>query len=429
MVLVDDEVAGAQVREALQCAAGRCGARAGALAKDLRVGQQHEPEVAPDEAAPRGRDGEVELGLVREPVALLEDLRLDPPQQVGSAQRLAAVREGDDHPVPGADEAGQLVLGLRQPARRDRRALGLEGVRLPARERLELRAALERLFGAVFGPDLAHLLGLPDEIRRPLERRDEVVRDMPRGQSLGLVRKRRLDQVEPPLGGRVDDRALDLVQRALREGRERAHRLDLVAEELDSQRLAPGRREDVDQAAANGEVAALLGAVDPLVPGQRQQLGKRLEPGRLAGREPDRRRPRLGRRQRLRDRGGRGTDEPAGSEHLERPRALADEMRRRLEPGAPVHAAAREQRDAFLAEEPARSLGRVPGVGVLGQQHDERAAQLLVQRRQQQRQRRLGDARGRRQRVRERGQALVAEQLLDERMEHGPGGFAQVQDE
>jgi hypothetical protein len=54
---------------------------------------------------------------------------------------------------------------------------------------------------------------------------------------------------------------------------------------------------------------------------------------------------------------------------------------------------------------------------------------MLVQRRQQQRQRGLGDARGRRQRVRERGQALVAEQLLDERMKHGPGGFAQVQDE
>jgi hypothetical protein len=54
---------------------------------------------------------------------------------------------------------------------------------------------------------------------------------------------------------------------------------------------------------------------------------------------------------------------------------------------------------------------------------------MLVQRRQQQRQRRLGDPRRRRERVRERGQALVAEQLLDERVEHGPGGFAQVQDE
>ena len=224
---------------------------------------------------------------------------------------------------------------------------------------------------AVLGPDLAHLLGLPDEIRRPVERRDEVVRDRHR---LVVLAQRRLLQVEPPLGGRVDDRALDLVQRALGERREGAHGLDLVAEELDSQRLAAGRREDVDQPAADGEVAALLDAVDPLVAGERQQLGERLEPGRLAGREPDRRRPGLGRRQRLRDRGRRGADEPARREHVERPRALADEMRRRLEPGAPVHAAARQQRDALLAEEPARSLGRVAGVGVLGQQHDERAA-------------------------------------------------------
>jgi hypothetical protein len=132
------------------------------------------------------------------------------------------------------------------------------------------------------------------------------------------------------------------VQRALREGRERPHGLDLVAEELDSQRLAPGRRKDVDQAAANGEVAAFLSAVDPLVAGQREQLGERVEPGRLAGREQDRRRPRFGRRQRLRDRSGGGADEAAGREHVECPRALTDEVRRRLETRAPAHAATRQ---------------------------------------------------------------------------------------
>ena len=212
------------------------------------------------------------------------------------------------------------------------------------------------------------------------------------------------------------------MQRALGERRERADRLDLVAEELDAERLAAGRREDVDEAAAHGELAALLDAVDPLVAGERELLGERVEPGRVAGRERDRLGPSLGRRHRLGERRGRGADEPSGGEDVERPRALADEMRRRLEPRAPVHAAAREQRDPLLAEEPARALGRVASIGVLGQQHDERAAQLLVQRGQQQRQRRLGDPRGRRQRIREGGQALVAEQLLDERVQHGPGG-------
>ena len=426
VVLVDDEVAGAQVGEALQRAAGRSGTRAGALAEDLRVRQQHEPEVAPDEAAPSRRDGEVELRLVGERVAGLEDLRLDPAQQVGRAQRLAAVREGDHDSVPGADEAGELVLGLREPARRDRRTLRLERVRLAARERLELGAALERELDAVLGPDLPYLLRLPDEVRRPVERRHEVVWDR---HGLALLAQRRLLQVEAALGRRIDVRALDLVQRALRERRERAHRLDLVAEELDSQRLAAGRREEVDQAAADREVAALLDAVDPFVAGERKLLGQRLEPRLLAGREPDRGGPRLGRRQRLGDRGRRRADEPARREHVEGTRPLADEMRRRLEPRAPANAAARQQRDPLLAEEPARPLGRVAGVGVLGQQHDERAAQLLVQRRQQQRQRGLGDPRGRGQGIRERGQALIVEELLDERVEHGTGGFAQVQDE
>ena len=64
VVLVDDEVAGAQVGEALQRAPRRrCRARR-ALAEDLRVGEQDEAEIAPDEAAPRGRDGEEELRLV-----------------------------------------------------------------------------------------------------------------------------------------------------------------------------------------------------------------------------------------------------------------------------------------------------------------------------------------------------------------------------
>ena len=88
-------------------------------------------------------------------------------------------------------------------------------------------------------------------------------------------------------------------------------------------------------------MAAFLDAVDPLVAGQREQLGERVQPGRLAGREHDRRRPGVGRRQRLGERGGGGADEPARREHVERPRPLADEMRRRLEPGAPAHAAAR----------------------------------------------------------------------------------------
>ena len=74
------------------------------------------------------------------------------------------------------------------------------------------------------------------------------------------------------------------MERALREGRERAHRLDLVAEELDPERLAAGRREDVDDAAPHCELAAVVHPLHPLVPSKRKRLRQpfdaQLEPGR-----------------------------------------------------------------------------------------------------------------------------------------------------
>ena len=75
VVLVDDEVAAAEVGERRQRAAEPpVGARR-TLAEDLRVRQQHEPELAPDEAAAGGRDGEEELRLLREVLAGVEDAR------------------------------------------------------------------------------------------------------------------------------------------------------------------------------------------------------------------------------------------------------------------------------------------------------------------------------------------------------------------
>ena len=173
VVLVDDVVAGAQVGERLERAAQRARRARRALAEDLRVGEQDEAEVAPDEAAPRGRDGEDELRLLRERLALLEHARVDAAQQVLRAQRLAAVRERDDDAVAGADEAGQLLLGLREPARRDRRLLRLERERLRRRERVELGRAVEVevVAAELLVPDGAHLVRLPDEVGRAVERR------------------------------------------------------------------------------------------------------------------------------------------------------------------------------------------------------------------------------------------------------------------
>ena len=229
-----------------------------------------------------------------------------------------------------------------------------------------------------------------------------------------------LDELAPPLARGIDRRGVDRPQRALRERRERADLLDLVAEELDAERLAPGRREDVDEPAADRELAALLDALDALVARRREVLGERVDPGLVADAHRQRRRPRVARRQAFGDRSGRRADEPSLLEHLERTGALADEVRRRLETAAPVDAARREQRDAVVAGEPGRRLGCVARVGVLGQHDDQAAIELLVQRREQQRQGRLGDARTRRQRSGELLQALLRTEALDERVEYRP---------
>src|SRR5207244_1094303 len=55
MVLVHDEVAGPEVGERLQCATPDSPLPGRALAENLGVGKEDEPEVAPDEAAARRR--------------------------------------------------------------------------------------------------------------------------------------------------------------------------------------------------------------------------------------------------------------------------------------------------------------------------------------------------------------------------------------
>src|SRR5262245_26799469 len=74
-------------------------------------------------------------------------------------------------------------------------------------------------------------------------------------------------------------------------------------------------------------------------------------------------------------------------------RARAREMRRRLEPAPPTHAARRKQADVLLAEEPARGLGGVARLRVIREDDDERATALEEDRGEEERQERLGDAR------------------------------------
>ena len=77
------------------------------------------------------------------------------------------------------------------------------------------------------------------------------------------------------LGGGRDLDHVGLAERALGEGREPAQRLDLVVEQVDADRALLRRRVDVEQAAADGELAAVLDLVDALVAG-RDEVGRRL---------------------------------------------------------------------------------------------------------------------------------------------------------
>ena len=156
------------------------------------------------------------------------------------------------------------------------------------------------------------------------------------------------------------------MERALREGREDADLLDLVAEELDAQRLSTGGGKDVDDPAAHRELPALLRPLHALVTSERERLREPLDTRLLPDLEPNRRRPVLRRRHPLGHRDRRRADEPAAREHVERARPLPDEMRRRVEPGSPADAPPGQERHALGADEPARGFRRVSRVRVLG---------------------------------------------------------------
>ena len=82
--------------------------------------------------------------------------------------------------------------------------------------------------------------------------------------------------------------ALDRLERALRERREGPHRLDLDVEELDAHRALGGRAEDVEQAAADRELAAVLDLRDALVAHLDERLRALVEVEQLADGERER---------------------------------------------------------------------------------------------------------------------------------------------
>ena len=173
-----------------------------------------------------------------------------------------------------------------------------------------------------------------------VERRAEAVHGQDLGEARGLLalllglHRGQLGElavlgVELGRGSELD--RLGVAERALGEGREPAHRLDLVAEELDPNRPLLGRGEGVEDAAAEGELAALLDLLDAFVAGGDEAAGDQVELDLLADGEPRPRRPQGGVRDRLGERGGAGDDDRVllVAERVEGVDPEADQVRRR----------------------------------------------------------------------------------------------------
>ena len=176
-------------------------------------------------------------------------------------------------------------------------------------------------------------------------------------------------------GGRQLDH-LGLAEAALGEGREPAHRLDLVAEELDPHGAVLGRRVDVEDAAADGELAAFLDLLGAFVAGRDEVLGDGAEVDLVALGDFEAGRAQRGVGDGLGEGDGGGDDDRVGfaRERVEGVDAEADEVRRRGDAGGVAGAARGIEADPARGEEGAQVGGEVAGGAVVGGDQQRRAA-------------------------------------------------------
>ena len=174
-------------------------------------------------------------------------------------------------------------------------------------------------------------------------------------------------------------------------------------------------------------MAALLDPVDSQVTGVGELLDQAADTQLDSGGERRCRRAVGSNGPPLGESGGGGAHEATRVEDVERAEPLADEMRSGLETGDLAHPATWEEGDALAGREPRDTLGSVARLCVLGQEHEERSTELLVEGCEEQRQGRVGDAGTRRERRRIRGEALALAELGDKGRQCGGSG-GQVHD-
>ena len=431
---MDDEVADAQVGEGREPAPGARGRSRPTAVNEPAERDHGEAQVGRDEALAERALREQQrrlLGHVR-----LEEPCVDPVEVVARPLRLATAGERDDHPVARAQLALELRFGLRDAAggRDGRLRAPLPAVRAIVRvARLADAAdAHDRPLGErlgdvdvqVAGVGVVHrrgdvlpvvaqrgrdLLGggeqdrgvVADQLQRraervhgeqlgdvgplPVARTSRSGSDSGYSGTFGVVgvacEFRQLAVLERQLGGRVELDPLRLAERALGEGREPADRLDLVAEQLQPRGPLLGRRKDVEDAAADRELAPLLDLVGVLVAGLDQELGDVAEIDLLAAvkDEPLGPQRRVGHRLGQRH-GGRDHDRGLvaavrrGGQRVERPDPQADQVRWRGEVGLVPGAARGVVAHAARGKVGTEGAGEVAGADVVGRDHERRAA-------------------------------------------------------
>ena len=456
VVLVHDVVARAQVGERAQqpaAAARRTDRRAPAVDQAV-LGDRGQLEPGRDEAVPQGRLLEDEAGLVIGLPAGLDALEV-----VGGALAPAPVGPGDQRRVTGAHELLELRLGLVERAGGEFGGLGAELERLRARDRGQAgRAARVELGEDAVGLDveavrvgvveggadvvpvvaqrrLDVLLGGQDQ-RRLRGQQLEQVAEVVDGQQLGdvgprvrLLERRDLGQLAV-LGGELrrgrDLDAVGIAERPLREGREPAQGLDLVVEQVDADRALLRRRIDVQQAAADRELPAVLDLVDALVAGRDEIRRRLVEVEQLAGPQREAVRPQRGVGDLLAQRDGAHHDyggfgsRTALEDRVERRDPEADQVGGRAQMRLVGDAAARVEADGPGAQPGAQVGGEVARRAVVAGDHDGGPPRVaLGQRRDHVRPQRLRHERARVRR-RQRFGVGVQIELGEERSEaHG----------
>ena len=145
VVVVHHVVARPQVAERDQRPPAADAAARRPAPEQLRGRDHRQPQPWDDDAVSQAGDGRrrrpASCGTL---AAGRRSLDVDPGQRHPHPRRLADVREADQHPIAGADQRPQLVLGLGDAERGQRGRLGLERVRLAEWHRLQRAAALDQ---------------------------------------------------------------------------------------------------------------------------------------------------------------------------------------------------------------------------------------------------------------------------------------------